>query len=123
MSAPWPKEWLHGLTKAYEFKDMEELEHKDWMQALVTYLQQICMDLAGLAEQNLKLASDDDGPLYLKETAERDQLRIEHLKDADGYHQMAEVLEHFSFDRLPVNRKYEGSIEKHSQKIKRRFLF
>ena len=37
MSAPWPKEWLHGLTKAYQFKDMEELEHKDWMQALVTY--------------------------------------------------------------------------------------
>ena len=112
MSAPWPKEWLHGLTKAYQFKDMEELEHKDWMQALVTYLRQICMDLTGLAEQNLKLASDDDGPLYLKETAERDQLRIEHLKDAAGYHQMAEVLEHFAFDRLPVNRKYEGSIEK-----------
>lgn len=112
MSNPWPREWLGEVSGNYEFTDFEDLEQKPWMQALVLYIHQICESLMKLAKENLALASEDDGPLHVREVADRDSIRISHLCEAKDYRSMAEALSDISFDRLPAKRNYEGSIEK-----------
>lgn len=108
MSFPWPKEWLRGAAGNYRFDSIEELEEKEWMKRLVVYLRQVCTDLTALAEDNVRLSLDADGPLYLNETAERDRMRLFPLAGAEDYRSLADALSACTFDRLPSKRNYEG---------------
>ena len=112
MSYPWPKEWLRNILACYRFEDFGELEQKEWMQAGVTYLKNMFTNLSQIAGDNIKIASENDGPEYLLGTVRKDLLQMEHLKAAETYRQMAAALSELSFDRLPSSRGYEGSKEK-----------
>ena len=112
MSNPWPKEWLDKASADYQFQTFEELEQKPFMKALMDYLQKMLESISAIAQSNIRLASEPDGPDYLKETAERDALRIRHLANASDYRSISALAAGFSLDRLPSKRGYEGSIEK-----------
>lgn len=112
MSNPWPKEWLQESLDGYRFLDFEEMERKPWMKALMTYLTKMIRDLLGMAEENVRLSSEEDGPLYAKETAEHDAERILRLSRADGYEKLSKEIFEIRFDRLPSKRGYDGSEEK-----------
>lgn len=112
MSDPWPKEWLKKASEEYCFETFEELEQKPWMKFLMEYLKQISSNLYQMAERSIAVSSEDDGPMYLKETIERDAMQLKHLAEAKDYRSMSESLAFFSFDRLPSKRGYEGSPEK-----------
>ncbi len=115
MSYPWPKEWLLQMLSFYRFESFAELEEKEWMQAGITYLKTMFANLCRIAEDNVRIASESDGPEYLLETAKKDLLQMEYLKAAETYHQMAASLCELCFDRLPSSRGYEGSKEKLEQ--------
>lgn len=112
MSDPWPKEWLKKASKEYCFETFEDLEKKPWMQSLMEYLNYVSLNLYQMAERNAALSSEEDGPLYLKETMERDALQLKHFAEAKDYRSMSQAFSFLNFDRLPSKRGYEGSLEK-----------
>lgn len=112
MSYPWPKEWLKEAAENYDFEDFASLEEKPWMQSLLAYLQQICQNLKEMAEVNLKLTLEEDGPAYLNETADKDYMRIKHLAETESYEALYSAVIQLEFDRLAVKRNYEGNQEK-----------
>ncbi|MBO5372403.1 MAG: helicase-exonuclease AddAB subunit AddA [Lachnospiraceae bacterium] len=111
-SYPWPKEWLSSITKNYDFTNFAELEEKKWMQELMKYIYRMLDDILKKAEENVALTMEYDGPDYAAEVADRDKIRLEHLLKTDDYQSLSQAIKELSFDRMPVKRKYEGSIEK-----------
>ncbi len=111
-SFPWPKEWLAEAAGNYRFESFWQIEQMPWMKSLLLYLRRVCKSLVQTAKENEALTLDADGPVYLNDVAGRDLLRLSHLAEAEDYRTFASQLTAFSFDRLPVNRKYEGSEEK-----------
>ena len=112
MSYPWPAQWLLKIPSAYQAGSFEELEEKEWMQSLLVYLKQVLHGLCEMAEQNLALTFEEDGPAYLTETAENDAMRLARPAEQPDYKGIAEQLQKLTFDRLPSKRGYEGSEEK-----------
>ncbi len=112
MSFPWPKEWLYEAAQNYQAKSISDMEKTPWMQALLCYVKRICRSLIELAKKNEALTQQADGPVYLNETAAQDLGQILDLSAAGTYRELAQKLNAYSFGRLPVNRKYEGSEEK-----------
>lgn len=112
MSYPWPVQWLLKIPSAYQAGSFEELEEKEWMQSLLVYLKQVLHGLCEMAEQNLALTFEEDGPAYLTEIAENDAMRLARPAEQPDYKGIAEQLQKLTFDRLPSKRGYEGSEEK-----------
>ncbi len=112
MSYPWPKEWLRNILSCYRFEDFAELEQKEWMQAGAAYLKNMFSNLCQIAQDNIRIASESDGPEYLLGTVRNDLMQMERLNAAGTYRQMSKALSELSFGRLPSSRGYEGSKEK-----------
>lgn len=112
MSYPWPGEWLQSIADNYIFEDFASLEKKPWMRAMLTYLHRMTANLLQMAEQNLQLSMESDGPTHMQELADRDCMKMRHLAEAEEYQSLAVRIGELQFDRLPAKRNYEGSPEK-----------
>ena len=111
-SYPWPFEWLSSVVENYDFKDFGDLEEKEWMLELLSYLKRMLADVYKKAEENMALTLEYDGPDFATEVADHDKMRIGHLLDAKNYADLWNAMEGLTFDRMPVKRKFEGSVEK-----------
>lgn len=112
MSYPWPKEWLHEIAENYRFNGFKELEKKPWMTALLTYLHHMFDNLFEMAEENVRLSLEEDGPYYLNETAMQDAALLRELAEAKDYADISEALSTLCFGRLPSKRGYDGNEQK-----------
>ena len=69
------------------------------MKFLMEYLKQISSNLYQMAKRSIAVSSEDDGPMYLKETIERDAIQLKHLAEAKDYRSMSESCGFFIFLR------------------------
>ncbi|MDE7313714.1 MAG: helicase-exonuclease AddAB subunit AddA [Eubacterium sp.] len=112
-SYPWPVEWLSSLPDAY--RDAGELDGQAWMQGLLRYLGFLMADLKRQMEYAARLCSEHDGPQMYLAAVEDDLARLEGLCSCSSYEAYSKCLLQLSFQKLGVNRKYEGSKEKQEQ--------
>ncbi|MEY8422552.1 helicase-exonuclease AddAB subunit AddA [Lachnospiraceae bacterium 38-14] len=111
-SHPWPKEWLSGLITPYEISGEEALKKAPWMEKTMEYLGFLFEGLLKIAEENVQLTKENDGPEYAKTVAEHDRDLVESLISCDSYGKLGKYLSALSFDRMPSKRGYQGSEEK-----------
>lgn len=111
-SHPWPKEWLSGLSKAYEISGEEELRKAPWMIKTMEYIRFVFSGLLDKAKENICLAMMEDGPGYAKKVIDHDRDIVESLLFCESYEMLKEALQKVSFDRMPSKRGYQGSEEK-----------
>ena len=112
-SYPWPAQWISSLSDAYRMEG--ELDGQPWMQGLLRYLGFFMTDLKQQMEDALALCSDSDGPGMYLEAVQSDIETLDELCLCSSYEQYSQCLMRLSFQRLGVNRKYEGSKEKQEQ--------
>ncbi len=112
MSYPWPKEWLQKAVENYDFTGFEGLLEKPWMKSLMEYLRRVFCNFYQMAGENVRLAAEEDGPLYLRDTAEQDAVLLKRLAEAKSYEEMMREISALQFSRLPSKRGYDGDEEK-----------
>lgn len=111
-SNPWPKEWLSGLSKAYEISGEEELKKAPWMKKTMEYLGHLFEGLLKKAKENVCLTMMEDGPGYARTVIEHDRDMVEKLFLCESYEMLGKALQNIAFDRMPSKRGYQGSEEK-----------
>lgn len=114
-SCPWPSEWLSSLAGHYRLKGAGQLDDQPWMQGLLRYLSHILADLKRQMEYACSLCQDADGPQMYLAAVQEDVRQLERLQQCGSFAQYASQITSVSYQKLGVNRKYEGSVKKQEQ--------
>lgn len=115
-SYPWPEKWLESLPEFYRLSAQgQNLEEQAWMQGLLRYLKNIMADLQSRMQEAEALCSDPDGPQMYLDAIEDDLRQLAQLCACSSYEEYSSRLLQLSFQKLGVNRKYDGSKEKQEQ--------
>lgn len=125
-SAPWPEEWIRECGRLYEAESAEELQECAWIQYLWEDTEKQLADLEELAEANLALCRQPDGPFLYEEAACADSRLAEQLwklcaeREFDG---LVSALGTMTWE--PLSRKKDGRIsdwKKEQYKEKRELM-
>ncbi len=90
-SNPWPEEWLKNLTVEFE-KEPEKMARADWMNRLISMLQDDFHDLADLSEIALTLAKSDQELSPYATALSNDSMYFHELYKCGSYEEFFEVL-------------------------------
>lgn len=100
-SYPWPKEWIDGCLEMYRCKTMEEFEQQPWMEALLSYVQDVVADCKKNLRYAKELSLSENGPMLYADTLDLDYQVLEQFDNCKGYNDCYTLLQNLSFARLP----------------------
>jgi len=111
-SHPWPRQWLKECKKAYELKNVEELEASPLGQYALYYLKQMVLGCVTTMKQVVLLAHEPDGPYMYGELAEGELERLQKLAECEHLRDWEVRLSGFEFGRLPSKKDPSVNEEK-----------
>lgn len=121
LAAPWPQEWLDGITDAYGVGSVAEFDGTDTAKYVVEYSRLLLGTYRSKLERGIEICKMTDGPLPFLPMLEEALAVYDNIMAAGSYSELGSIITSSSFSVLSRKKSTDEDLREKAKNIRNSF--